>query len=89
MTFIMADTGVQTQQPEQKQETKRKVKRVEWHVLPKSMSGGPHGIGKKCCVQCQIKLQNTNALHKGQPFKQSGRGTCMSNLKKNSKSSNY
>ena len=50
MTFIMADTGVQTQQPEQKQETKRKVKRVEWHVLPKSMSGGPHGIGKKCCV---------------------------------------
>ena len=72
MTFIMADTGVQTQQPEQKQETKRKVKRVEWHVLPKSMSGGPHGIGKSAVYNVRLNYKTQTHYIKGNHSKKVG-----------------
>ena len=37
----------QNAEPQETEPKKRRTKKVSWHVLPASMAGGPHGVGKE------------------------------------------
>ena len=47
--------NVEQVEVEEKPKT-RKVKRVSWHMIPQSQTGGPHGFGKESFRKHLIKV---------------------------------